>query len=359
MIARTPCAVEEPSLEKPQAGEHSALSWQEELARAIRDPGQLLAELELPTNLLEAAEKATGDFPLRVPYPYLARIERGNLKDPLLRQVLPLAEELELSPGYVTDPLDEASATKTPGILHKYQGRALLIASGACAINCRYCFRRHFPYQDNNLSSEQWSRTLDYVRQDSSIDEVILSGGDPLAVSDKRLAWLLNEIEAIPHVQRLRIHTRLPVVIPARVTPTLLSLLQESRLNKVVVLHVNHPQELDEEVAKTVASLRSTGTTLLNQAVLLRGVNDDPTTLESLSKQLFNLGVLPYYLHLLDPVQGAAHFNVTDAEGVRFIRELTKRLPGYLVPKLVREEAGEASKTAILSLADDPFGNNR
>ena len=197
------------------------------------------------------------------------------------------------------------------------------------------------------------------MRQDSSIDEVILSGGDPLAVSDKRLAWLLNEIEAIPHVQRLRIHTRLPVVIPARVTPTLLSLLQESRLNKVVVLHVNHPQELDEEVAKTVASLRSTGTTLLNQAVLLRGVNDDPTTLESLSKQLFNLGVLPYYLHLLDPVQGAAHFNVTDAEGVRFIRELTKRLPGYLVPKLVREEAGEASKTAILSLADDPFGNNR
>ncbi len=341
MIARTPGSVEEPLLQ------NQSLSWQEELSRAIRTPQTLLRALQLPDDLLPAAQTAARLFPLRVPHPYLTRIEPGNPRDPLLLQVLPLyAEHCEV-PGFVVDPLQEQVALRQPGVLHKYQGRVLLIVSGACAINCRYCFRRHFPYQDNNLGTEQWQQSLNYIAANPDIDEVILSGGDPLVASDKRLAWLLNEIEAIPHVQRLRIHTRLPIVIPQRITPILLSLLQSTRLATVMVIHANHPRELDQAVGDALLSVRNTGTLLLNQSVLLRDINDTAETLAQLSKTLFGVGVLPYYLHLLDPVAGTAHFDVDETRGQAIMQELRATLPGYLVPRLVREEAGEPSKTPV------------
>lgn len=342
MIARTQHAVEGESLQ------NQPLSWQEELSRAIRHPQELLKALELPASLLAGMEQADQLFPLRVPYPYLSRIESGNPRDPLLLQVLPCLQETRQVPGYLTDPLEEQQAIAHPGVLHKYYGRVLLIVSGACAVNCRYCFRRHFPYDDNNLSSQEWEQALTYIAGDPSIDEVILSGGDPLAVNDKRLDWLLSRIEAIPHIQRLRIHTRLPIVIPQRVTPELLERLQRSRLQKVMVVHVNHARELDEAVRQALRQVQAAGVTLLNQAVLLRGVNDEVNTLQELSKQLFSAGVLPYYLHLLDPVQGAAHFDVPDTEAVALVNSLLELLPGYLVPKLVREEPGRPSKSPIL-----------
>lgn len=342
MIARTQHPVEGESLQ------NQLPSWQEELSRAIRQPRELLEALQLPAELLDGMNQGDQLFPLRVPYPYLSRIEPGNPQDPLLLQVLPSLQETRQVPGYLTDPLQEQQAIAHPGVLHKYHGRVLLIVSGACAINCRYCFRRHFPYDDNNLSTQEWEQALAYLAQDSSIDEVILSGGDPLAVNDKRLLWLINRLEAIPHLQRLRIHTRLPIVIPQRITPELLQGLQQSRLQKVMVVHVNHAQELDTPVRQALKQVQEAGVTLLNQAVLLRNVNDDTDTLTKLSKQLFSAGVLPYYLHLLDPVQGAAHFDVPHAEAVALVKSLLELLPGYLVPKLVREDPGHPSKSPLL-----------
>ena len=341
MIAQSPGPVEEPLLQ------NQSLSWQEELSGAIRAPQALLRSLQLSDDLLPAAEAAARLFPLRVPRPYLARIEPGNPRDPLLLQVLPLhAEQLEV-PGFVPDPLQEQVSLRQPGVLHKYQGRVLLIVSGACAINCRYCFRRHFPYQDNNLGRDEWQQSLSYIAANPDIEEVILSGGDPLVASDKRLAWLLSEIEAIPHVQRLRIHTRLPIVIPQRITPALLTLLQNTRLQTLMVIHANHPRELDQAVRDALQSLRASGILLLNQSVLLRDINDSADTLAELSKALFAAGVLPYYLHLLDPVAGTAHFDVDENRAQKILQELRASLSGYLVPKLVREEAGEPSKTPI------------
>jgi len=342
MIARTQHSVEGESLQ------NQPLSWQEELSRAIRRPRELLEALHLPADLLDGMEQADQLFALRVPRPYLSRIEPGNPRDPLLLQVLPSLQETRQVPGYLTDPLQEQQAIPHPGILHKYHGRVLLIASGACAVNCRYCFRRHFPYGDNTLSTQEWEQALGYIADNPSIDEVILSGGDPLAVNDKRLNWLIARLETIPHVQRLRIHTRLPIVIPQRITPELLDTLQRSRLQKVMVIHANHARELDEAVHQALRKLHSVGVTLLNQAVLLRNVNDDADTLAELSKQLFTSGALPYYLHLLDPVQGAAHFDVPETEAVALVKSLLELLPGYLVPKLVREEPGRPSKSPIL-----------
>tara|TARA_R110000868_G_scaffold45808_5_gene151662 strand:+ start:2773 stop:3816 length:1044 start_codon:yes stop_codon:yes gene_type:complete len=322
-------------------------SWQNLLASSITDPRVLLQRLQLDSSLLEGALAADREFALRVPEPYLQRMQPGDPDDPLLRQVLPLGEELSEQPGYVADPLGEQQSNARPGIIHKYHGRLLLVVTAGCAINCRYCFRRHFPYAENNLSTAEWEQALDYIRQDSSINEVIYSGGDPLAANDRRLAWLTRQIADIPHIKRLRVHTRLPVVIPQRVTDELIDALCGTRLPVTMVLHCNHANEVDAQMLDAIARLRRANITLLNQAVLLRGVNDRLEAQIALSEALGDNGVLPYYLHLLDHVRGASHFHCSDSEGQQLIGQLLTRLPGYLVPRLVREVAGELGKVPI------------
>ena len=311
--------------------------WRQILAESYRDLDKLLEFLQIDPDERQSANIASQDFSLLVPGPYADLIEPGNPKDPLLLQVLPQAAELHSPAGYVTDPLAEKHANIQQGIIHKYRGRVLLLAASGCAVNCRYCFRRHFPYQENRVSRQQWQQTLEYVARDNSIEEVILSGGDPLMLQDHHLSELIDQIEAIPHVQRLRIHTRLPVVIPQRITPELCQRLKDSRLLSSCVLHINHPNELSAQHRNYYHALRDANVTLLNQAVLLRQVNDQLSVLSELSKQLFEFGILPYYLHLLDPVKGASHFDIPQQEAVALHQQLMCELPGYLVPKLVRE----------------------
>ncbi|MEH6468580.1 MAG: EF-P beta-lysylation protein EpmB [Porticoccus sp.] len=325
-----------------------SLTWQEQLASSIRNPKQLLKLLELDSSLLDGALKAHQDFPLRVPLPYLQRINKGDPTDPLLRQVLPLGNELLAAPGYSEDPLGEQNANPIPGLVHKYHGRVLLIVSPNCAINCRYCFRRHFPYQDNKPGRNEWQQALSYIANNSSISEVIFSGGDPLAASDKQLKWLTEHIAQIDHVKRLRVHTRLPIVIPDRVTNSCLQWLTGTRLKPSMVIHSNHPNELDTAVANALNQLKGAGVTLLNQTVLLSGINDSLSVLQQLSERLFDIGVLPYYLHQLDRINGAAHFEVPDAQAKQLISELMAILPGYLVPKLVREIPNVQHKVPLL-----------
>ena len=322
-------------------------SWQQQLSQAIRDPAVLCQRLGLSDKWLPGARTGHQLFEICVPDAYLSRIAPGDPGDPLLRQVLPLDEEALPLPGFVADPLEEADHQPASGLIHKYAGRVLLIASPACAINCRYCFRRHFPYADNAPSRAQWQQALDYLRADTSLHEAILSGGDPLAANDRQLAWLVQQLESIPHLKRLRIHTRLPVVIPDRVDEALLDWLSATRLQKVVVLHINHPNEIDQAVVDACDRLKQAGVILLNQSVLLRHVNDSVDTLAALSERLFEAGILPYYLHVLDPVQGAGHFDVPDDEARALIKALLPRLPGFLMPRLVREVPGEASKTPL------------
>ena len=322
-------------------------AWQKSLAQAIRDPAELLRALQLPTEFLAQAVAAGRRFPLCVPRSYLARMEPGNPNDPLLRQILPLGAELQTVPGFAVDPVGDLGAMPRPGLLHKYAGRVLLVTTGACAVHCRYCFRRHFPYGEANPAAGTWQPALEYIAADPSIEEVILSGGDPLSLSDRRLAALSAHLATIPHLRRLRIHTRHPVVLPERVDAALLEWLQADRLQKIMVIHANHPRELDASVMEALARLRTIGVTLLNQSVLLRDVNDSVTTLVELSERLFTAGVLPYYLHLLDRVAGAHHFDVPAAEAADLIQGLRVRLPGYLVPRLVREDAGAPCKTPV------------
>lgn len=321
--------------------------WQEVLADAVTDPAELLGILGLDRSDLPQMQMAARDFPLRVPRGFIARMERGNPRDPLLLQVLPAAEELLAALGFVTDPVGDLASRQTPGLLHKYHGRALLIATGACAVHCRYCFRRHFPYADESASPRGWEEAIGHLAADPSITEVILSGGDPLSLSDRRLRQLTGALEAIPHIVRLRIHTRQPVVLPERVDDGLLEWLRGIRLQKVVVLHINHPREIDATVAQACRDLTASGATLLNQSVLLAGINDSSDTLADLSEALFAAGVLPYYLHLLDRVCGASHFEVAESLACGLIAALTSRLPGYLVPRLVREIPGMPSKTPV------------
>ncbi|TLF47310.1 EF-P beta-lysylation protein EpmB [Halomonas urmiana] len=321
--------------------------WQTQLAGAIRDPRELCRRLGLDTAWQDGAARGHALFEVRVPEAYLARIRPGDPSDPLLHQVLPLIEEDHPVAGYVADPLAEAEHTPARGLIHKYAGRVLLIASPACAVNCRYCFRRHFPYAENAPSRAQWEESLDYIREDPTIREAILSGGDPLAASDRQLAWLVERLDAIPHLRRLRIHTRLPVVIPERIDAALLGWLSATRLQKVMVLHINHANEIDEAVIAACRRLSDAGVTLLNQSVLLRGVNDSVEALAALSERLFEAGVLPYYLHVLDPVAGAAHFDVSDDQARELVAGLREVLPGFLMPRLVREIPGEASKTPL------------
>lgn len=321
--------------------------WQRSLADLITDPRELLAMLGLDPALLPAALLASDSFRLRVPREFVGRMRHGDATDPLLRQVLPLGEEIIAVPGYTGDPLAESRHTRTPGLLQKYQGRVLVIVSGACAINCRYCFRRHFPYADNTPDSAHWQHVFATLAADPSIEEVILSGGDPLMVSNRRLAWIINELAAIPHLSRLRVHTRLPVVIPDRIDQELPGILAGSRLAPIVVIHANHANELDNGVAAAMARLAAAGVSLLNQSVLLRGVNDSVAAQEELSRRLLGCRVLPYYLHLLDPVTGAAHFDVPESAATDLLRMLTARLPGYLVPRLVREIPDRPAKTPV------------
>ena len=332
---------------------HSAIhgdDWQQQLRDVINSGETLLQALQLQPEQVGFSALACRDFPLKVPRAFVARMRSGDPDDPLLRQVLGQRQELLVTPGYGPDPVGETgTAVRGPGVIQKYQGRVLLMLSGGCAINCRYCFRRHFPYAEHRNSRSDWQHALKAIAADTSISEVILSGGDPLLVADRPLAELVQGIAAIPHVQRLRIHTRLPVVIPDRVTDGLLEAITCSRLPCVVVIHSNHANELDTAVGDAMRALREHGVTLLNQAVLLAGVNDDTGTLVALSERLFAIGVLPYYLHLLDRVQGAAHFDVPADRGVALVEAITARLPGYLVPKLVREEAGAPAKTAIIA----------
>lgn len=322
--------------------------WKDELRRAFTRSEDLLAFLGLPTTV--TGGDVTGPmqaFRMLVPHGFAALMERGNPQDPLLRQVLPLAAEAEPSPGFSTDPVGDADAALTQGLLHKYQGRVLLVTTPACAVHCRYCFRRHYPYAQAALNRDVGAAAIATIAADPSIDEVILSGGDPLMLADEGLATLIEALASVPQVRRLRVHTRLPVVLPCRVTPALCRLLTQTRLQVVLVIHANHPRELGAAAGHALGQLRTTGATLLNQSVLLRGVNDDADTLFDLSHGLFRLGVLPYYLHLLDRVQGSAHFEVPLARTRSLMEALRLRLPGYLVPRLVREQAGAGSKIAI------------
>jgi EF-P beta-lysylation protein EpmB len=322
-------------------------AWQQALQEAVSDPAELLAILGLGPEWLEPARAAARRFPLKVPRGFVGRMRRGDPRDPLLLQVLPLGAELDEVPGYVTDPVGDLAAKAGPGLLHKYEGRALLVTTGACAVHCRYCFRRHFPYDDENASRAGFIPALDGIRADTSIGEVILSGGDPLTLNDRRLALLWEGLAAIPHVRRVRIHTRLPVVLPERVDGAFLEAWSAVPLQKVVVVHANHANEIDRKVRAAITDLRAADTTVLNQTVLLRGINDRLTDLVALSEALFEAGALPYYLHLLDRVAGAAHFDTPVAMAQRLVADLATHLPGYLVPRLVREEPGAPAKTVL------------
>ena len=321
--------------------------WQRELQRAVTDPAELLATLGLGPEWLAPARQAAARFPLRVPRGFVERMGRGDPLDPLLRQVLPLGLELADVPGYLPDPVGDLDARAAPGVLHKYAGRALLVTTGACAINCRYCFRRHFPYEDENASRGAFGPALSAVRGDNSISEVILSGGDPLTLGDRRLSALLDDLQAIGHLRRVRLHTRLPIVLPERIDAAFVELWSAVRLQKVVVVHANHANEIDARVRAALSRLAATGSTLLNQSVLLRGVNDEAPVLAQLSETLFAAGVLPYYLHLLDRVTGAAHFEVPEHEARKLWSEMSAQLPGFLVPRLVREIPGAPAKTML------------
>ena len=320
--------------------------WQFELANAITSVDELLYELELeqPENRLVRQSA----FRLLVPRAYVKKMQKGNADDPLLMQVLPVAAEN--TPSGFTDPVGDLNAMATPGLLHKYQGRALLVTTGACAIHCRYCFRRHFPYSASNPRKNEWKQALDYLHTHDNIHEVILSGGDPLVLDNAKLVRLFTALEHIPHIQWLRIHTRLPVVLPSRIDDELITLLQKLRFRITFVIHANHANELMTNELEALQRLSSSGITLLNQSVLLKGVNDCSTSLATLSKRLYEAGVLPYYLHLLDPVRGAMHFNVPQYRAIEILDKLKNELPGYLLPRLVREIPGEASKTAIFTI---------
>ncbi len=322
-----------------------APAWQHALRAAFTRPAELLAYLELDPDLPSLDAERLRDFPLRVPRGFAARMRKGDPKDPLFLQVWPSAREAEPAPGFVQDAVGDLASAVGDGVLHKYQGRALLITTGACAVHCRYCFRRHFPYSDALAARGHWQPALERLAADPSIREAILSGGDPLSLSDERLAELFEGLARIPHLERVRIHTRQPIVLPERVDAGLLRILDAVPIPKVMVLHANHANELAPDVGAALGRLRGAGLTLLNQSVLLREVNDTPEALLSLHARLFSLGVLPYYLHTMDRVDGAAHFEVSDDQAGSLMRAISSQAPGYLVPRLAREVPGEPAKS--------------
>lgn len=324
-------------------------SWQNALVNAITDPQELLELLELDMSLLEPAKKAVKHFSLKVPRSFLARIKKGDPDDPLLKQILPIGAELEEHSAYETDPLKESAANPIPGLLHKYHSRVLLTLMGTCGINCRYCFRRYFPYEKNNPGSQGWDKALDYIANNSTIKEVILSGGDPLVASNSLLDQFSKKLALIPHIKRLRIHSRMPIALPERIDNEFVEWITRLPFKTILVVHTNHPQEIDATVKDAMLRLSKTGITLLNQSVLLKGINDNVETLVQLSETLFDAGIQPYYLHVLDKVQGAAHFDIERKTAQALHWELTQRLSGFLVPQLVSEQAGVPAKLPIPS----------
>jgi EF-P beta-lysylation protein EpmB len=325
----------------------SKSSWQMAMTHAITDPIILWEKLALPPALLPKAQKAATLFGLKVPESFLARIEKGNPHDPLLLQILPLGAELIQKNHFEKDPLQEKNFNPLPGLLHKYKSRVLITLLGTCAVNCRYCFRREFPYAENNPGKKGLEAILHYIEKHPEISEVILSGGDPLVASDSFLKLFCEKLSAIPSVKTLRFHTRMPVVIPDRITPSFIQLLKNLPYRKVIVFHINHPNEINETFIQAIYPLREAGVTLLNQSVLLKNINDDAKVLTQLSERLFDAGILPYYLHLLDKVKGTSHFNVTDSKAKKLRTALQAALPGYLVPRLMREVPGEKHKVMI------------
>ncbi|MGH1470816.1 MAG: EF-P beta-lysylation protein EpmB [Cellvibrionaceae bacterium] len=336
-------------------------TWQEQLINVVREPKQLcdMLDLDLPDFLnahlaalnsqqnTEEYQTSTTDFPLRVPHSFIQRMKKGDMFDPLLLQVLPQAEELVSVDGYNTDPLEEEDSHKATGIIQKYHGRALIMVASACAIHCRYCFRRHFPYEDHRQSKSEWLTALDSIVKDPTIKEVIYSGGDPLAASDSHLQWLTEQVAQIAHVKTLRIHTRLPIVIPDRIDDACLNWLNQSRLKVVMVIHSNHSNEINTDVQSALQRLQKANVLLLNQSVLLKGVNDSADALCDLSYSLFSSGVLPYYLHVLDKVKGTHHFDLTADKALAIHETVKSRLPGYLTPKLSQEIPGKPYKVVL------------
>ncbi|HEX7028230.1 MAG TPA: EF-P beta-lysylation protein EpmB [Gammaproteobacteria bacterium] len=327
----------------------SAIPWGEALAHAVRDPSELLKILKLDGDAgrLAAAHRAATLFSLRVPRGYIARMRPGDPQDPLLRQVLPLDAEFKSPPDFVADPVGDLQAMVSPGLLQKYAGRALLVVTEACAVHCRYCFRREFPYDAANPKKDRWAAAMDFIARDTSLHELILSGGDPLTLTNEALDDLLERVGKIRHIKRLRIHSRLPVVLPERIDDGLLKVLGSAGKRIVHVIHANHAQEIDDSVRTAIAKLRNLGEIVLNQAVLLKGVNDTLAAQIELAEALVEAGVVPYYLHMLDPVKGAHHFEVNEEYAVRLATELQHNLPGYMVPRLVREIPGRPSKTLL------------
>lgn len=321
-------------------------NWQKELAGGFTDPFSLLNYLNLDPSDFGSHAEARRLFPMRVPRYFASLMEKGNWQDPLLLQVLPNNQEFLTAPGFSADPLDEHD-TANPGLLHKYQSRVLLIVKGGCAVNCRYCFRRHFPYAENSLSSAELDANITYIAANPEIDEVILSGGDPLMAKDSKLAELASRLAAIDHIKRLRIHTRLPVVMPSRLDDAFMHWFANLPLQRVMVLHINHANEISGALKEKLSSLQQRGVTLLNQAVLLRGVNNSVEQQVYLNEAVFDAGIMPYYLHVLDKVQGAAHFDVNVQEARHIMAGVIKRLPGFMVPKLVTEIGGQPGKTPI------------
>ncbi len=332
---------------RPVPDRPAATRWQQLWRQAIRDPAELLARLGLEPGPLGVSPQAADQFALRVPEGFVARMRHGDRNDPLLRQVLPVDQELRHVPGFSLDAVGDGAAKKATGVIQKYRGRALLVATGSCAINCRYCFRRHFDYGTENAAKGAWQAAVQAIADDPDIDEVILSGGDPLSLATHKLVELTDALRGIPHIRRLRIHTRLPIVLPERVDEELLAWLGSLPWPLAIVVHANHANEFDANVDAAMTRLRGLGAQLLNQAVLLRGVNDSVPALQALSERSFAAGVMPYYLHQLDKVEGVAHFEVDDASAKALVAGLTARLSGYLVPKLVRELPGDSSKRAI------------
>jgi EF-P beta-lysylation protein EpmB len=324
----------------------AATSWQQQFQQAVRDPATLCQRLKLPARFVD--QVAAASFPIFAPESYIERMELGNPHDPLLRQVLPVSEENEIVPGFSGDPVGDALARKEPGLIHKYAGRVLLITTGTCAIHCRYCFRRHYPYADEPTSLDAWQPAVAQIAADASVHEIILSGGDPLSLADSRLRALVDLFASIRHLRRLRVHTRLPIVIPARVTDELIEWLTAFRMTPYVVVHANHARELSCDVLLAFKKMRDAGIVLLNQAVLLRGVNDSLDALTNLCETLSDHGVVPYYLNQLDRVRGAAHFEVPISRGLELVDALRQRLPGYAVPRYVQENAGQPNKSVLL-----------
>jgi EF-P beta-lysylation protein EpmB len=324
-----------------------SLSWQEQLAQAIRQPNDLLDYVGLEPNSIGYSEQAISQFPVRVPYAFADRIQRKTPDDPLLRQVFPYLDEERHAQGYIIDPLAESNVQPVQSLLQKYDSRVLSITTGACAIHCRYCFRRHFPYQDSSANGIHLRQSLEYIESDKSIKEVILSGGDPLSLSDRRLIELCNALSQIDHIKRIRFHTRIPVVLPARLSEELISSLSKTTKNIIFVLHINHANEIDDAVINNVKLLHQFNIMVLNQSVLLKSINDSSETLIALSEKLVENQVTPYYLHLLDPVAGAAHYDVDEQIAQQLIKKMHASVSGYLVPKLVREEHGKPGKTIL------------